>query len=156
MQIVSPTVLAAGALSAVVGYTLPDLQRVIDPPPITVHALTITPDRCSWQGVEYHGCVVQERTVHADGAFFYAAWDAAVLFDDTRRPVSGCAGNGAWQYQVGSTAAHIPLPVWVGSEDCTVDHLRATHGDRSFRLLASWHWGTDQITHLSQPFVLTE
>ncbi|SLN74600.1 hypothetical protein [Roseisalinus antarcticus] len=156
MQIVSPALITAAAFSAVVGYTLPDLQHALDPPPIVVHALSVTEDRCSWQGVEYEGCVVQQRTVHASGEFFFAAWNAAVLFDDTRRPVPGCAGDGAWQYRVGYSAAEIPLPIWVGSEDCTFEKLRATYGDREFRLLASWHWGSDQSTNLSAAFTLTE
>ncbi len=156
MQIMQPLFLTAAAFSAVVGYSMPDIQRALNPPPITVHSLTIVDDRCPWQGVEFHGCVVQERTVDAPGEFFFAAWNAAVLFDDTRRPVPGCAGDGAWQYRVGSSAAEIPLPIWVGSEICTFEKLRATYGDREFRLLASWHWGSDQSTHLSAAFTLTE
>jgi hypothetical protein len=63
MQIFSPAIIAAGALSAVVGYALPDIQRVIDPPPVTVHRLPVLPGPC----------VVQAWTIHADGVVFYVA-----------------------------------------------------------------------------------
>ena len=154
MQVISPTMVAAGIMSAVVGYSLPDIQRVIAPAPIRVHSLTVSTDPCDWQGMTYQGCILQERTVEADGPFFYAAWDAAVLFADTRRPVSGCVGDGSWQYPTGRATYAIPLPVWVGSETCTADMLRATYPARAFVLLASWHWGADQTTHVSAPFSL--
>lgn len=156
MQILTPTMIAAGTISAVIGYSLPDFQHALDPPPIVVHSLSVTDDRCSWQGIEFYGCILQERTVEGPGEFFFATWNAAVLFDDTRRPVPGCSGDGAWQYRVGSSAAAIPLPIWVGSDRCTFENLRATYDDREFRLLASWHWGSDQSTHLSSAFTLTE
>ncbi|MCC1492724.1 hypothetical protein [Cognatishimia sp. F0-27] len=155
MQVVSPTMVAAGLMSAVVGYSLPDIQRVIDPAPIRVHSLTVSDDPCDWQGETYDGCVLQDRTVDAESGFFYAAWDAAVLFADTRRPVPGCTGDGSWQYQAGRATYAIPLPVWVGSDSCTVESLQATYPNRSFVLLASWHWGADQTTHVSAPFSLT-
>jgi hypothetical protein len=155
MQIASPTLLATGLVSAALGYSLPDIQRVIDPPPIRVHSLTISEDPCEWQGETFDGCILQNRSVRADGPFFYAAWDAAVLFADTLRPVPGCSGDGSWQYKVGRATYAIPLPVWVGSETCTLEGLSTTYPDRRFVLLASWHWGADQTTHVSAPVSLT-
>ena len=74
MQIFSPAFIMAGAFSAVVGYALPDIQRVIDPPPVTVHRLPVLPGPCEWRA----------WIIHADGVVFYVACN----------PAPGCATNG--------------------------------------------------------------
>lgn len=118
----------AGGLVALTGVVIPKV------PPIEVHVL------------EYEaGMVHQDRTVTTDAEFFHASWVAQIQ-DSGGRVI--CTGEGSWPYSAGTRIVDIPLDEWVGDEGC-LDRLTAG----PYTPIASWFWGSDQTTHVGDPFM---
>ena len=117
----------AGGLVALTGLVIPEV------PPIEVHAL------------QYEaGVIHQDRTVTTESEYFFASWRAEIK-DQSGLIV--CEGGGTWNYTAGQFVAAIPLDVWVGDEGCLE---RLTAGP--YTPIASWFWGSDQTTHVGEPF----
>lgn len=96
-----------------------------------------------------NGHIVQDRTVSADGDYFFAGWRAQINYASTGSPVPGCQGDGQWNYPVGRREFNIPLSEWVGSDQCTPDSLDPA---LDYVPVATWFWGSDQEVHTGGAF----
>ena len=125
--------IVVAALSGVLNVVLPA------PPPITINSL-------AFDGVN----VQQDRTVRAnsDAGIFWAQWAADVVNAETGTPVPHCQGSGSWNYKSGQRVVTMDLAQWTGNAACLRDALLPG----VYRLQATWHWGGEQTSAVSQPF----
>ena len=147
--VVAPLTAVTLGLALSLGFSA--ATDTIAPAPIVVHDVHYEP-ACIWAAGEWEGCIAQDRTITppGGGATFSALWAAEIVNADTGAIVPWCRGSGGSDYPRGRDTVIMPLGVWTGREECTLESL----APGTYQPRAVWKWGTKQETATGAVFLV--